>query len=119
MSNLPTNNNTSKRVVLDYTSRDYKSIRSMLVGLAKGYMPDWTTVGETGDFGTLLLELYAYAGDVMNYYIDRVASEAFLGTAVRRQSVLYIADMLGYQPMGRRAATVPVTFTWQWRMRVG
>lgn len=114
MSNLPTNNNTSKRVVLDYTSRDYKSIRSMLVGLAKGYMPDWTTVGETGDFGTLLLELYAYAGDVMNYYIDRVASEAFLGTAVRRQSVLYIADMLGYQPMGRRAATVPVTFTWQW-----
>lgn len=113
MSTLSTNT-TSKRVVLDYTSRDYKSIRSMLVGLAKGYMPDWTTVGETGDFGTLLLELYAYAGDVMNYYIDRVASEAFLGTAVRRQSVMYIADMFGYRPMGRRAGTVPVKFTWQW-----
>lgn len=114
MSTLNTSDSTSKRQVLDYTSRDYKAIRTMLVGLAKGYMPDWQTVGETGDFGTLLLELYSYVGDVMNYYIDRIASEAFLGTAVRRQSVLYLADMLGYRPMGQRAATVPVTFTWQW-----
>lgn len=107
-------NTTGQRIVLDYTSRDYKSIRSMLVGLAKGIMPDWQTVGENGDFGTLLLELYAYASDVMNYYVDRVASEAFLGTAVRRQSAMYIADMLGYRPGGQRAATVPLTVTWTW-----
>jgi len=79
---------TGDRIVLDYTSRDYKAIRSMLVGLAKGLLPDWQTVGDTGDFGTLLLELYAYSNDVTNYYIDRMASEAFLGTAVRRQSVM-------------------------------
>lgn len=114
MSTTPRVVDTSKRVVLDYTSRDYKSIRSMLVGLASGLMPDWETVGETADFGTLLLELYAYTGDILNYYIDRVASEAFLGTAVRRQSVLYIADMFGYRPMGQRAATVPLTFSWKW-----
>jgi hypothetical protein len=114
MSTTPQVVDTSKRVILDYTSRDYKAIRSMLVGLAGGLLPDWETVGETGDFGTLLLELYAYTGDVMNYYVDRVASEAFLGTAVRRQSALYIADMLGYQPMGQRAASVPITFTWTW-----
>lgn len=105
-------NPATGRIVIDYTSRDYKAIRSRLVGLAKGIMPDWQTVGETGDFGTLLLELYAYAGDVMNYYIDRVGSEAFLGTAVRRQSVMYIADMFGYRPRGQRAATTALTFTW-------
>jgi len=86
----------------------------MLVGLSKGLLPEWQTVGETGDFGTLLLELYAYSGDVTNYYIDRVASEAFLGTAIRRQSVMYIADMFGYTALGQRAATVPLSFTWQW-----
>lgn len=102
------------KVVLDYTNRDYKAIRAQLVGLARGYMPEWTTVGETGDFGTLLLELFAYTGDVLNYYIDRMLSEAFLGTAVRRQSVLYIADMLGYTPIGQNAAVVPVTFSWEW-----
>ena len=104
---------TGDRIVLDYTSRDYKSIRSMLVGLAKGLLPDWQTVGDTGDFGTLLLELYAYANDVTNYYIDRMASEAFLGTAVRRQSVMYIADMLGYRPTGQKSAVVSLSFTWK------
>lgn len=105
---------TENRIVLDYTNRDFAGIRAQLVGLSKGLMPEWQTVGETGDFGTLLLELYAYAGDITNFYIDRMASEAFLGTAVRRQSVLYIADMLGYTPVGQLAASVPVTFTWEW-----
>ena len=94
------------RVVLDYTSRDFTSIRAQLVGLAKGLMPEWETAGEAPDFGTLLLELFAYMGDVMHFYIDRTASEAFLGTAVRRQSILYIADMLGYRPIGQQAASV-------------
>lgn len=107
-------NAATGRIVIDYTSRDYKAIRSRLVGLARGLMPDWQTVGETGDFGTLLLELYAYAGDIMNYYIDRVGSEAFLGTAVRRQSVMYIADMFGYKPLGQRAAITSLTFSWSY-----
>ena len=101
----------ASRVVLDYTNRDFAAIRAQLVGLAKGIMPDWQTAGEAGDFGTLLLELFAYMGDVMHFYIDRTASEAFLGTAVRRQSVLYIADMLGYRPIGQQAASVLLTFT--------
>jgi len=99
------------KVVLDYTSRDFVAIRSQLVGLAKGLMPDWQTAGEAGDFGTLILELFAYMGDVLHFYIDRTASEAFLGTAVRRQSILYIADMMGYTPIGQQAASVALTLT--------
>ena len=74
-------------------------------------MPEWETAGEASDFGTLLLELFAYMGDVMHFYIDRTASEAFLGTAVRRQSVMYIADMMGYRPIGQQAATVELVFS--------
>jgi hypothetical protein len=99
------------KVVLDYTSRDYVAIRSQLVGLAKGFMPDWQTAGEAGDFGTLILELFAYMGDVLHFYIDRTASEAFLATAVRQQSILYIADMMGYTPIGQQAASVLLDFT--------
>lgn len=93
-------------VVLDYTSRDFTAIRAQLIGLAHGLMPEWQTVGEPADFGTLLLELFAYMGDVLHFYVDRTASEAFLGTALRRQSVLYIADMLGYTPIGQQSAIV-------------
>lgn len=95
--------------ILDYTSRDFDAIRSMLVGIARGKFPEWETVGEANDFGTLLLELYAYMGDVTNFYIDRVSSEAFLGTAQRRQSVAYIAEMLGYKPLGQQSATALLT----------
>jgi hypothetical protein len=98
------------RVILDYTSRDFAAIRTQMVGLAKGFMPEWQTIGETGDFGTLLVELFAYMGDVLNFYIDRASSEAFLGTALRRQSVLYIADMMGYKPVGQHSASVKLLF---------
>ena len=54
-------------VVLDYTCRDFTAIRAQLVGLAKGLMPEWQTAGEASDFGTLLLELFSYMGDVMHY----------------------------------------------------
>src|SRR4051812_28938194 len=101
---------TESHVVLDYTSRDFTAIRAQLVGLARGIMPEWETAGEASDFGTLLLELFAYMGDVMHFYIDRTASEAFLGTALRRQSVLYIADMLGYTPIGQQSAIVKLLF---------
>lgn len=101
------------KVVLDYTNRDFAAIRTQLIGLAKGFMPDWQTAGETSDFGTLILELFAYMGDVLHFYIDRTASEAFLGTAVRRQSILYIADMMGYTPIGQQAATVQLNVTLQ------
>lgn len=102
---------TDNKVVIDYTRRDYDAIRAWLVGTAKSKMPDWQTVGQPSDFGTLLLEMYAYLGDVSNYYIDRIASEAFLGTAQRTQSVYYMADMLGYSPLGQRAATVELAIT--------
>lgn len=100
---------SNNRLVLDYTSRDFDSTRSLLIGLARGTFPEWLTVGEANDFGTVLLEMVAYTSDIMNFYIDRVASEAFLGTAIRRQSVLWIADMLGYQHIGQQAASVVLT----------
>ena len=62
------------KVVLDYTSRDFTAIRAQLIGLAKGMMPDWQTAGEPTDFGTLILELFAYMGDVLHFYIDRTAA---------------------------------------------
>lgn len=97
-------NNTT--TALDYTSRDFEAIRAQLVGIAKGRMPDWITVGEPGDFGTLLLESMAYVGDVLNYYVDRNASETMLGTAQLRRSMLFLADMFGYNPIGTQSASV-------------
>lgn len=52
----------------------------------------------------MLLDLWAHSADVLHYYIDRAASEAFLSTAQQRESVLALANLLDYRPRGRTSA---------------
>ena len=94
---------------VDYTSKDYTSIKEDMVALIPTYLPAWTN-RDSADFGVTLIELFAYMGDVLNYYIDRSANEAFISTASQRDSVLQIARLLGYSPSKTIAATVTLTF---------
>jgi hypothetical protein len=86
--NLPT---------VDYTSRDYASLREDLIKAVQARIPAWTA-SDPSDVGVALVESFAYLGDSLNYYIDRAANEAFLPTATQRQSLIDIANMLGYYP---------------------
>ena len=94
---------------VDYTSRDYASIREDLLNLIPLYAPQWVS-RDPADFGIVLLELFAYMGDSLNYYIDRAANESFLSTASQRDSVLRIANVLGYTPVDSIPATTALTF---------
>jgi uncharacterized phage protein gp47/JayE len=82
---------------LDYTSRDYDGLRTSLLQYAQYNFPAWQPSSE-GDFGVLIVELLAYLGDIMSYYVDRAQNEAYLTTATQRASVLNIAKLLGYKP---------------------
>ena len=80
-----------------------------LLAYAAQVMPDWNTDNE-GDMGVMLLELFAYVADVLSYYTDRVAQEAYLPTATQRLSLLNIAQLLGYTPSNGVPATGTVEF---------
>lgn len=95
---------------VDYTSRDYAAIRQDMIDQITSRLPEWTS-RSPNDFGMVLLELFAYLGDNLSYYADRIANEAFLSTATQRSSVLEIARMLDYTPGGNQAATVTLTFS--------
>lgn len=95
---------------IDYTSRDYTAIREDLIGLIPSYNPNWTS-RDAADFGITMVDLFAYMGDLINFYIDRATNEGFLATASQRDSVLQIAAMLGYTPTGTTAATVTLGFS--------
>lgn len=103
-------NNVNYVPQVDYTSRDYSAIREDLLNLIPNYAPEWTN-REPSDLGMTLVELFAYMGDMLNFYIDRAANEGFLATASQRDSILQIADMLGYSPTTSAAAKVTLTFT--------
>ena len=95
---------------VDYTSRDYIAIRNDLLDLINRYAPTWTS-RDPADLGIAMIELFAYMGDSLNFYIDRAANEGFIGTASQRDSVLQLAGMLGYAPNKLAAAKVDLTLT--------
>lgn len=94
----------------DYTSRDYASVKADLIDRIPSLLPEWTSRSPS-DFGMVLIDLFAYSVDKVNYYGDRIANEAFLATATQRRSVLAIAQMLDYTPHGPTAASVTMQFT--------
>lgn len=99
-------------VSVDYTSRDYYSLRDALINrvIARVGQNRWTG-NDPSDFGVALIESFAYMGDLVNYYIDRVANESYLGTATQRQNVLNLASMIGYTAGGYTSAVANVTLT--------
>ena len=60
-------------------------------------MRDWTARG-SDDYGIALLEMWAYLADILTFYQERIANEAFLRTALLRASVLRLAALLDYRP---------------------
>jgi hypothetical protein len=100
---------------VDYTSRDYYSIREDLINLVKQRVNQsgvrkWSG-DDASDFGVALIEAFAYVGDLTNYYIDRIANETYLPTATQRKSIINLASLYGYVPSGFRAAALEVTFS--------
>lgn len=57
----------------------------------------------------MFVDLWAYIGDVLHFYVDRAAAETFLDTATQRESVLAIANLLDYIPASPRASRGTVT----------
>lgn len=95
---------------IDYTSRDYAAIREALINNIPTFAPQWKS-RDTSDFGIILLELWAYVGDIMSFYTDRAANEAFLETATQRTSLLSLAKLLGYKVSQATPAGALLQFT--------
>jgi hypothetical protein len=67
-------------------------------------VPVWRTDG-TGDLAVMIAEWFAYVGDVIAFYNERIANEAYLRTAVLPASVNNLIGVLGYRPRPAIGAT--------------
>lgn len=93
---------------IDYTSKDWLGFVTSMLSYAHSIMPEWDTSSE-GDFGVMLVELFAYMGDILSFYGDRLTQEAYLPTATQRLSILNLAQLLGYIPTNGSPSTGTVT----------
>lgn len=96
--------------VFDYSSRDYASVFADLVQRIPLYLPEWTSQSNN-DFGIVLLQMFAYVCDLLGYYEDRLAGEAFIQTATQPVSIINLASMLDYQPTLSVGSTVLLQIT--------
>ena len=66
---------------------------------------------QSDDYAVTVIELWAAVSDVLTFYQERIANEAFLRTARWRDSVLRMAGMIGYELSPGSAATTYLSFT--------
>ena len=64
----------------------------------------------TDDFGIALLAMWSYLGDILTFYQERIANEAFLRTALFQESINSLAALLGYKPAPGAAAEADLAF---------
>jgi len=90
---------------IDYTSRDYSSIREDLINYTKRYYPDTYKDFSEASFGALMLDTVAYVGDIMSFYLDYQVNESFLDTASEYDNVLRLSQQMGYKYIGSNSTT--------------
>jgi hypothetical protein len=87
--------------------------RSLIAGLTDTERPQLRDLRtrEDDDFSIALLDAWATVADVLTFYQERIANEAWLRTATERRSVLELARMIGYELHPGVAAGALLAFT--------
>ena len=96
---------------VNYLNKDFGALKQSLMNYAKSYFPNtYRDFNETSP-GMMLLEMNAYVGDVLSFYIDQQYREMLLPLAEERRNVINLAKMFGYKVKPIVPAYVDLTFT--------
>ncbi len=99
MSITITNRNfKNKGKDIKYLNKDFASFRGNLIEFAKTYFPKTYSDFNESSPGMMFIEMASYIGDSLSYYIDDTLKESLMTYAEDPQSVLALAQYLGYKP---------------------
>ncbi len=101
---------SDKKILVNYTNRDFNSIKRDLEEHARRYYPDTYKDFSENSFGSYVLDAVSYVGDMLSFYIDYQVNESFLDTAIEYGNVRRLAKNTGYKFSGRPAAFGMATF---------
>ena len=100
----------TEELAIDYTARDFSSIRAELTTFVKRYYPNSYKDFNEASFGSLMIDMMAYVGDMLSFYLDYQANESFLQTALEFDNVVKIAKQMGYNYNGVPTSHGDVSF---------
>lgn len=92
------------------TDLDFDTIKQNLKTFLQ-QQSEFTDYDFEGSGLSILLDILAYNTHYQAYYLNMIANEAFMDTALLRDSVVSHAKTLGYLPYSRKAARATINFT--------
>ena len=81
-----------------YLNKDFSQIRNNLIEFSKQYYPNTHQDFNESSPGMMFIEMAAYVGDVMSYYVDSQFKESLLGYSEELRTLYAMAQTFGYKP---------------------
>ena len=95
---------------IQYLNKDFTELRASLINYARTYFPTTYNDFSPSSPGIMFMEMAAYVGDVLSFYLDNQIQENFLQYARQTNNLYELAYMFGYKPNVTQVATVDVDF---------
>jgi hypothetical protein len=95
---------------IQYINKDFTELRASLVNYARTYFPTTYNDFSPASPGMMFMEMAAYVGDIMSFYLDNQIQETYLQYARQTNNLYELAYMFGYKPNVTQVATVELSF---------
>ena len=92
-----------------YLNETFSSLRQRLIELSKTYYPNTYNDMSPSSPGMMFMEMSAYVGDVMSFYLDNQLQENFTQFARQTNNLYELAYMFGYKPKATGASSADLT----------
>jgi hypothetical protein len=100
----------TKNKNIQYINRDFSELRASLVDYAKTYFPTTYNDFTPASPGMMFMEMAAYVGDVLSFYLDNQIQETYVQYARQTNNLYELAYMFGYKPNVTQVASAPISF---------
>jgi hypothetical protein len=95
---------------IQYINKDFTELRASLIDYARTYFPTTYNDFSPASPGMMFMEMAAYVGDVLSFYMDNQIQETFLQYARQTNNLYELAYMFGYKPNVTQVATADINF---------
>ena len=97
-----------QKVNINYLNKDFNQLKTSLVDYAKTYFPTVYNDFTPSSPGMMFMEMSAYIGDVLSFYLDNQIQETFLQYTRQQNNLYNLAYTMGYRPKVTSVATTDI-----------
>ena len=95
---------------IKYINKDFNGFKASLVDYTKTYFPTTYNDFSPASPGMMFIEMAAYVGDILSFYLDNQVQENYLQFARQSNNLFELAYMFGYKPNVTGVAVTNVDF---------